>query len=447
LRDERPTPNGDRPASRRRRRGPERRRAAHAATFPLQLASGESVRIDRRSGRDRRLLGFLGRMRIFRGVSLAVVEAAFAECVRRRIAPHEVLLQPGGRNTALHLIVSGRLGVRFHAGAQTPDVVLDPGDFCGEMSIIDGAQPSAWVVAMTQTEVLDMPADVFWQQLAPVPGVVRNLLSVLAERMRRANESVVTAVEQKHLLARYRSELELAREIQASMLPKRFPLFPECTGFTCHAAMFPAREVGGDFFDAFLLDERRVFVAIGDACGKGVPAAMLMARTIALLRAEAHRGRDPGRILARVNDAITENNASSAFTSIFCGILDFVEGEFTYANAGHPPPLASWEGNEYGLLKVPRGAVAGAWRGLSYPVRRIRVRPRSTLIAFTDGVTDALDADGRDFGEARLLAAVNAMRGADTDQLVSGLCAAVRDFAAGAEVADDVTVLGLRYFG
>ncbi len=416
-------------------------------TFPLRTQSGESVEAERRSGKDRRDQDFITRERLFLGLPVDLVEAALVECSQRDYEAGCLVVQPEDPNKALYLIVAGEVRISFRAAGTGPDIVLGPGEFFGEVSIIDGAQPSAWVRTLVVSTLLVVPADVFWSRFAPMPGVVRNLLAVLAERMRRANDAMMAAMRQEHLVERYQSELQLAREIQTSMLPRRFPLFPEFVEFTCHAAMYPAREVGGDFYDAFMLDDHRVFVAIGDACGKGVPAAILMARTISLLRAEANRSRDLSKVLARVNNALAENNANNSFTSIFCGILDVHQGEFTYASAGHLPPLVCWQGDSPVFLKLAKGTVAGVWKGLTYPVRKIRVPPRATLIAFTDGVTEAQSPAGDDFGDERLRALVATMPDAEVDEIVARVCAAVREFTGVGEAGDDVTVLGLRYFG
>jgi len=385
--------------------------------------------------------------RLFEGVPRSALERTLATCPTSEIEPGAAILRAGDVNHTVFLILAGSVRVNLARQASGTDFVMGPGECFGELSIIDGGRVSAEVDAVERTTLCAVPEKVFWESIAPLPGVARNLLAILSERMRRANEAVIDGMRKGHLIERYQAELALARDIQASMLPGRFPMFAEHPEFACVPAMRSAREVGGDFYDAFLLDDRRLFVCVGDACGKGVPAALLMAKTLALVRAEAMRRKDLGKVLQRVNEALCRNNAASLFVSVFCAILDFHAGEFAFANGGHLPPFGAMADGAFEALALPKGVVLGAWPQLTYAVRRFHVRPRSTLIAYTDGIIEAENAAGEAYGEVRLNRLLDARRDLECDQLVASIYEDLCVFTGGTGLQDDATVLALRYFG
>ncbi len=246
---------------------------------------------------------------------------------------------------------------------------------------------------------------------------------------------------------RIESELKIAHAIQMGFLPKRFPPFPEKKEFDLFAALEPAREVGGDLYDFFLLEDRYVFFSVGDVSGKGVPAALFMAVTKTLMKGIASQAIFPAEILARVNQELCRDNDSAMFVTVFCGLLDFRTGELFFANAGHNPPLLISAAGEAQWLPTPPGFLLGIEEDFPYETSRRVLAPGETLVLYTDGVTEAMDAGGGFFSEEALRQAVAACPDRAPEALVGRVVAEVKAFAGAAPQSDDVTVLVLRYRG
>ena len=238
-------------------------------------------------------------------------------------------------------------------------------------------------------------------------------------------------------------ELEHAALIQRSMLPCQGGLFPDRTDFELHASMVPAREVGGDLFDFFMLDAERLGFVVGDVSGKGVPAALYMATARTVLRATAPHQPSPGMCLTYVNQFLVEQNTPGMFVTLFYGILNARTGVLEYANGGHAPPYVFSPGKVH-VLRDRCGPLVGMFAGAQYLTRSTEIEPGGGVLAITDGVTEARDKTGDFFGDERLEAYLTARTSESVEDLVSGLHAEVKSFEAGAPRADDVTVLALR---
>jgi sigma-B regulation protein RsbU (phosphoserine phosphatase) len=253
------------------------------------------------------------------------------------------------------------------------------------------------------------------------------------------------ATESRAQLAALEHELTIATTIQRSLLPRGIPAALGGAGIDLHAVMQPARSVGGDFYDYFLLDADRLGVVVGDASGKGVPAALFMAMTRTLLRAVALRGAPPGDCLGEVNTLLCRDNDSEMFVTLFYGILHVRTGELHYSNGGHNPPyVVSRTGDLEGLEGDGQDTVLGVLDGHGYHTSRAFLGPGDALFLYTDGVTEARDPGGNLFSQQRLEALLRQAAGSSAEQLVQGVVAAVRQFAAGAPQSDDVTALGVR---
>ena len=246
---------------------------------------------------------------------------------------------------------------------------------------------------------------------------------------------------------RIQSELRIARDIQAGMLPRVFPPFPERTEFDLFAVMEPAREVGGDFYDFFFIDDRRLCVVAGDVSGKGVPAALFMAICKTLLKTEALAGRPPADVLARVNRTLIPDNEMLMFVTVALLILDVETGEIAHANGGHPRPFVSAGPERFVVLDGPPGVVLGVVDACPFVTTRRLLRPGETVFLYTDGVTEATDAEQRLFSDARLQAALSAGGAETPEALIGRLRDAVRDFTAGTPQSDDITMVALAYRG
>jgi len=359
----------------------------------------------------------------------------------------EVLLSPGEENTSIHLLISGRLRIHLDRADSADYIPIDAGGCFGELSIIDGRPVSAYVVADQPSRILVIHESVFWHRLIPLPGVARNLLNVLSERMRINGEIILARLKDKLALELLQKELSIAHDIQLSMLPHGSRLLPECQEVQACAIMEPAKNVGGDFYDAFISAPGRLFVAVGDVSGKGVPAALFMARTITQLRMEAVRRHSPSAILEAVNRALCEGNDAGMFVSLFCGILDTDTGAFTFANAGHnPPAFLSIDGNHH-FLELKKGLVAGIMDKVRYPMDTLQLNAGESLLLYTDGVTEAMDPLGNCYSEERFLSLINGNVWDNPRLLIDTVRKSIEKFAMGADQADDITMLALQYCG
>ena len=244
---------------------------------------------------------------------------------------------------------------------------------------------------------------------------------------------------------RIESELRIAHDIQMGILPKLFPAFPDYTEFDIYASILPAREVGGDLYDFFFIDEHRFCFVIGDVSGKGVPAAFFMAVTKTLFKAVAEKGMQAGEILNRVNNDLASDNDSCMFVTLFTGIIDIRTGLISYASAGHNPPvLLRHDGNpEY--LKMPHEPVAGAVEGFSYSSNELQLYPGDLLLLYTDGVTEAMDETDSLYGDEHLIETIRVLEDTSPVNLIKHIMSNVAAFSAQVEQSDDITMLALQF--
>ena len=243
-------------------------------------------------------------------------------------------------------------------------------------------------------------------------------------------------------------ELTAAAQIQQSMLPCKFPAFPYRNEFDIYAATIPAREVGGDFYDFFFIDDNRLYFCIGDVSGKGIPAAMFMAKAMTLLRYEALSGVSPDIMLANVGNALEENNSSCMFASVICAILDVRTGELVYANAGHNPPLF-YNGKTFEYMTLEGALVIGCIRqnAAVFKPQHMTLKKGDILFMYTDGVNEAMDLNNQEYGTERLYADLQAMAGANPKEIFDHIRGKLVVHCNGAEQSDDITVLALKFQG
>jgi sigma-B regulation protein RsbU (phosphoserine phosphatase) len=240
-------------------------------------------------------------------------------------------------------------------------------------------------------------------------------------------------------------ELNIGREIQMSMLPLVFPPFPDYTEFSIYAAVEPAREVGGDFYDFFFVDAENFCVCIGDVSGKGVPAALFMAVTKTLIKSRATDDFSTASILTHVNTELSLDNKSSMFVTIFLGILNIRTGRLTYSNAGHNPPYVRSMDGSVQRLDSRHGPVIGAVAGMTYGEEATVLSHGDLLYLYTDGVTEEMDADDQLFSEQRLADLLSSKEVDSVEAAVRGTISAVHGFQGETEQSDDITVLALRF--
>ncbi len=243
------------------------------------------------------------------------------------------------------------------------------------------------------------------------------------------------------------AELSLATQIQASMLPHIFPAFPDRSEFDIFASMDPAKEVGGDFYDYFLIDDDHLCMVIADVSGKGVPAALFMMASKIILQSVAMMGLSPAGILQRTNEAICSNNEAQMFVTVWLGILELSTGKLTAANAGHEfPALREPKGN-FALYKDKHGFVIGGMEGVHYREYEMQLVPGSKLFVYTDGVVEATSAEKKLFGTERMIDALNIDPDAAPQDILGNVRASVDGFVKEAEQFDDLTMLCVEYKG
>jgi sigma-B regulation protein RsbU (phosphoserine phosphatase) len=245
---------------------------------------------------------------------------------------------------------------------------------------------------------------------------------------------------------RIQSELKVATDIQASLLPRVFPAFPERSEFDIFASMDPAKEVGGDFYDFFFIDDRNLCFLIADVADKGVPAALYMMVAKTLLKSEGQRLGEPDRILASVNNILAADNERCMFASVFCAILDVGTGEVRFANAGHNPPLVV-DASGVRYLSMKAGFMLGPMPDTVYETERLVMTPGSMLFLYTDGVTEARNRSEELYGDPQLLAALEAVVGEEPTGMIRHIRAEVLRHADGAPQSDDITMVAIKYRG
>lgn len=255
----------------------------------------------------------------------------------------------------------------------------------------------------------------------------------------RALQEMVSEIEAKHLR---RQEMEMARCIQQSVLPKPLPEDAKLP-VALSAFMRPAREVGGDLYDYFLIDKGHLAVVIADVCGKGVPASLLMVMSRTVLRSVVGMGLAVDQCLNRLNAVLTEDNDLGFFVTLFLGIINLDTGGLTYCNAGHNPPYLLRAAGEVELL-VPTGPAVAIMPNASFRVAEVTLEKGDLLFLFTDGVTEAHSAGQELFGEARLASLLKGQRGESPTKAIAAVVEEVDRFAAGTEQFDDITCLALQ---
>ena len=348
----------------------------------------------------------------------------------------DILFRTGDRADKMYYVARGSLLL--------PELgkVVKEGGVIGEMGILSPfLTRTASAVCEEDLEAFTIDKEDVIRLFNTDPSLAFRLVHLC---IRRLIENLRAETEAKE---RIQSELRIARDIQTAMLPRVFPPFPGRREFDIFAVMEPAKEVGGDFYDFFLIDERRLGVVIGDVSGKGVPAALFMAICKTLLKTEALRGLPPSEVLDRVNRTLIPDNDSMMFVTVFLLVLDLETGDLQWANGGHPPALVSAGPGRFDFLPGPTGTVLGAVETCAFETRTRRLAPGDTVFLYTDGMTEAMDAEQRLFSEKRLKAGLDKGEGRDPESLIRHMRSAVRDFVRETPPSDDITMAALIFHG
>ncbi len=258
-------------------------------------------------------------------------------------------------------------------------------------------------------------------------------------------EYIKSAQKEHAELVDIQSDLSVAREIQQGILPRSFTLkVSDPDAVDIFASMEAAKDVGGDFYDLFPIDDHRIGFAIADVSGKGVPAAIFMAVSHTLIKATGIRDLASNECMETVNNILCGESVGSMFVTVFYGIYDLQTGQIDYTNAGHNPPYILHADGSVEMLKNDGNLVLGVMEGMKYKRNSLQLNPGDALVMYTDGVTEAENTEHAQFGESRLEAELAALKGAPSKQIVESVLAKVREFTAGAPQSDDITQLVIR---
>lgn len=379
--------------------------------------------------------------------------------------PGHILFCEGEPGDTFYIVIDGRLEVVL--GLDTPDekvlATLGAGEYIGEMSLLmPGGLRSATVRLKTEARLWEMTGSDFEALLARQPHLVNTVIRVLGQRLSRTNydayndllkknhelqrayDDLKAAQQQIIEKERLEKELQLAADIQMSILPRQLPAR---RGFDFGAFVDPARAVGGDFYDVFDLDARTVAVLIGDVADKGAPSAIFMARSHALITAEALRGGAPAGVIHTVNEYLTKKEQNNLFVTVIYGRLDCETGEFTYVRAGHELPMLLLPDGQVTTLPKQGGMAIGMFDQVVLREQKVTIPPGGTLLLFTDGMVDCRSPQGQPFGHAQLNQVFAGLRGLAAQQVSNGLHQALRQFQQGAPQDDDVTVVVIHRQG
>ncbi|MGB2926832.1 MAG: SpoIIE family protein phosphatase [Limnothrix sp.] len=394
---------------------------------------------------------------LFRGVETDSLQILLTECAVASFPAGESIAKPGEENHNLYILLSGHLMVYL---AETEDAVLNPevgfripiGECIGEMSIIENKPVSAYVVTASECRLLIIPETIFWEKLMSWPEVVKSMLTGLSSRMRRLDKVAIKTLEERLRFEQIERDLKAAAQIQLNILPQEQPLLAQYPQVDVAASIEPAREVGGDFFDTFPIDDNLIGLAIGDVSGKGIPAALFMIRAVTILRSSIARlnlhDQSLTSIFASVNRQLCERNPNCLFVTIFLGILNVNTGRLIYVHGGHNRPFLKRGEDKSQMIEIPEGMLLGVYAEAHYELAELTLDAGDLLVMYTDGVTEARDRDGEFFMEERVSDIIDELSlEIPAEDIVGILGNRVKNFTQSMPQSDDITIMVMRYLG
>jgi sigma-B regulation protein RsbU (phosphoserine phosphatase) len=425
----------------------------------------------------------LARLPIFEKLDLAARVAVAQQCSVATFAAGDAIMHQGERENSACLILSGEVDVFVEIAAGQVHVATVGGHrIVGELAAFTDMPRTATVLARGAVGVLRIERDVLMRLAAEFPAIGIAIIGELGSRLQSMNLPLAYLTYAATALARdeydpallaelpgqprqladftrafadmaaeirakqhRRQEMLAAAEIQQSILPRPLACIGAARAVDLHAEMRPAREIGGDFYDYFLIDERHLALTVADVSGKGIPAALFMAVSRTVLRSIGTHGELAPR-MQEVNRLLAADNSTCMFVTMFYAVLDLATGELRYCNAGHNPPylLRAAGGRE---ILTSTGVPFGIDPGQPYRIATTALRPGDALFVFSDGITEAFNANGVEFGTTGLEAALEAARGSSAAELVARILQATTAFIAGAEQSDDITALAAVWRG
>jgi phosphoserine phosphatase RsbU/P len=406
-------------------------------------------------------VNLLSKIPLFAGLPVQELDSLLSALDVRELEDHEILFRDGDPGEHFYVVLKGVLEVLM--AEETPDElllnVLYEGEYLGEMSLITpGGQRTASVRARGKSTLLSMSRAQFLDLTKKHPELAIAMVRVLSQRLDATNTATFRDLTEKNrqlqtaydelkaaqsqLIEKERleRELQVAADIQLSILPDDLPDFDE---FGFGARILPARQVGGDLYDVFPLKDNRVGVLIGDVADKGVPSALFMARAHALLMAEADIGLTAGEVLRLVNMHITRLQKSTQFVTVLYGILDLKTRIFSYARAGHEPPLLLHVDGSVERIPHSSGMALGLWEPITLDERAIELLPGDTLLLYTDGMTDCRNPKGEPFGLERIKSVLSGFANMNAQQVCDNLLDILQKYQDGCKQDDDVTLVAV----
>jgi serine phosphatase RsbU (regulator of sigma subunit) len=383
----------------------------------------------------------------------------------KTLQPQEILFREGDRGDIFYVVTKGVIEVLLGWGGADEMLLnlVGEGEYLGEMGLLlPGGNRTATTRAQGEVSLLCMSRAHFLELTKKHPELSTAMVNVLSQRLDAANtqsfrdlseknKQLQTAYDelkaaQAQLIEKERMERELqvAADIQLSILPDELPITAEVDFGGC---MVPARQVGGDFYDVFRLSEDKIGVVIGDVADKGVPSAIFMARAHALIMAEADMNMSPGDVMQAVNCHITRLQKTTQFVTVLYGILDLKTREFDYARAGHEPPLILYANGTVERLSYSPGMALGLWEDVKLDLHSITLPEGSTLLLFTDGMTDCRDPQGEVFGLERIKQELAGLHHYNAQQTCDHLLNTLKAYQQGAKQDDDVTLVAIHTLG
>ena len=352
---------------------------------------------------------------------------------REEYAAGEVVFETGDYSDKAYVVLEGTL--RLTQGEDEIDV-LSAGDLFGEMGMVENRVRNSTVTAVTDSTLVAIDRLRFASLVRQHPGFATRVMAIISSRLARRTEQEVKR-------RSFQRELEIGRKMQRSLLPQSTPVVP---GWQFAAYYETAWRVGGDFYDFISLedDPSKVRLVIADVTGKGVPAALYMAVARTMIRAETFKGGSPAAVLGRVNEHIISDTRSPLFLSAIHAILNYDTGVLRYANAGHNQPLCFRQASGEVEELPGQGYLLGAFADVSYENQEIDLNEGDALVMYTDGVTDARDAQRRFFGDERLKHAVAQAGDCSADEMAGALVTAVAGFSGPVPQTDDQTILVVK---
>lgn len=270
-------------------------------------------------------------------------------------------------------------------------------------------------------------------------------LDITIQKTQRLIDELKKALREHNQLEAIQRELDIARDIQLSILPRQFPPFPSRHDLDIHAIMIPARQVGGDYYDFFLIDPEHLAFVIADVSGKGVPASLFMMFTRTLLKAQAVSNVDPGQCLNKVNDMLVADNSESMFVTLFYGILNTSTGEVAFSNAGHNPPFIIRNSGELEVVESCENIPLGIFPDRKYEYKTLSLKTGDGIFLYTDGITEAETHKSEFYTTPRLFQCLQRVYKESASGIIQGVMDDVRAFTQGDPQSDDITALFVRY--